>query len=84
MSLFHKLNVVAGDDYIPGPSFVLFDINATSATIRIRIIDDPIAENDEKFLVELSSPPMVNNYTVIRHPHMAEVVIKDDDHPYCK
>ena len=69
----HYCDITGGDDYIPGPYNVTFPIGYTSALIDIYINDDDILEEDETFVVSITSFP---NGTV-GTPGTARITIVD-------
>ncbi len=81
---------VAGSDYEGASGTIVFAPGETSKTIRLRVIDDDIFEEDEHFYLHLTKAVVScangdlfrskESPVILAEPSTATIVILDDDH----
>ncbi|WP_202921080.1 Calx-beta domain-containing protein [Anatilimnocola aggregata] len=64
----------AGQDYLAGIGTLTFAPGEQSKSIRVRVLGDTVAENDEQFIVQLQNP---RGATLIRNEATGSII--DDD-----
>ena len=67
---------ITGDDYDSGPYDITFTAGTTSSSFTITINDDNTFEDNESFVVTITSLPSIIN---VGSPRQATVTIIDDD-----
>ena len=74
-SYCYYLNVLAGSDYVPLNTHLVFSINDVHATISVQLVNDDISEEREKFFGVIESSELAISLLTNR----SEVTIKDDE-----
>ena len=69
-------NITGGDDYDSGPYDITFTAGTTSSSFTITIEDDNTFEDNESFVVTITSLPSI---ITVGSPRQATVTIIDDD-----
>ena len=69
-------NITGGDDYSSGPYNVLFTAGTTNSSFTISISDDNTFEDNESFVLTITSLP---NIITAGDPLQATVTIVDDE-----
>ena len=69
-------NITADDDYDSGPYNITFTAGTTSSSFTITINDDDTFEDNESFVVAITSVPSI---ITVGNPHQATVTIVDDE-----
>ena len=69
-------NITGGDDYDSGPYNITFTAGTANNSFTITISDDNAFEDNESFVVTITSLPSI---ITVGSPHQTTVTIVDDD-----